>query len=343
MADVGCGRRGLLRLPLLLLALLAGCAVPEGPTGCVMRQVADLPVLNDRGVPIVRAAINDVPVAFIVDTGARASAIGQREAERLQLPVSLDNHYLVTGIGGSTFAGDVQVRRLSLGNTVARDISFMAVGRFGGSVDGLPVVGLFGADFLVNYNVEFDLPSHRLALYTEQHCGDHIRPWAGSFFEQPFRLTNETEIRFDITVNGRPIDAQLDSGAGATVLDSDDGVAAGATTATTASDRRTVSRGVDGTPVVGHLHRFDSIAIGPEHFGPAVLNVADTGGHTLLGADFLRHHRVWVSYPHEMIYAVAVRRLPVAGMVPDMATPKPGLSSPEPVAAAPAGAPVPGR
>ncbi len=343
MADDGRGCQGLSLVRLLLLASLAGCAAPDGPTGCVMRQVADLPVLNDRGVPIVRAAINDVPVAFIVDTGARASAIGQREADGLQLPVSLDNHYLVTGIGGSTFAGDVQVRRLSLGNTVARDISFMAVGRFGGTVDGLPVVGLFGADFLVNYNVEFDLPSHRLALYTEQHCGDHFRPWAGPFFEQPFRLTNETEIRFDIIVNGRPINAQLDSGAGATVLDSDDGAAAGATTATTVSDRRTVSHGVDGAPVVGHLHRFDSIAIGPEHFGPAFLNVADTGGHTLLGADFLRHHRVWVSYPHEMIYAAVVRSRPVARTPPDTAAPKPGLSPPEPVATAPAGAPVPSR
>ena len=164
------------------------------------------------------------------------------------------------------------------------------------------MVGLFGGDFLTNYDVEIDLPAHRVGLYAEQeHCGRHVVPWNGPFYEQPFDLEQQTEDDFPIFVDGRRIDVQFHSGATRTVLTSDDGAAAGATEATMANDRRQVAMGVDGNPVVCHMHRFNDAAIGPEHLSPAFILVNDAP-RSLLGADFLHSHRVWIPCRHEMLY-----------------------------------------
>ncbi|MGI4746475.1 MAG: retroviral-like aspartic protease family protein [Janthinobacterium lividum] len=287
----------------VLLPLFAwGCAGSEdGPGGCVMREVAELPVLNEIGAPIVKAGINGTPVAFIVDSGARVSIIGRTSADALRLPVSFENHHIIIGIGGATFAPDATIGRLSLGEGAARNITFITAGEFGQTFGGLPVVGLFGGDFLANYDVEFDLPAHRIGLYTEQHCGAHFRPWADAFYEQKFDLNNETEIDLDASLDGHTITLQLDSGAQRTVLDLDTGATGGARSTNMADDPKSRLIGVDGNPVFGHTHRFDTLSIGPERFASIRLNVADVP-KSLLGADFLRSHRVWVSYRHEMLY-----------------------------------------
>lgn len=286
----------------LLPLFAAACAGPEDqPGGCVMREIAELPVLTQTGVPIVKAGINGTPVAFIVDTGARVSVIGRTSADALGLPVSFENHHLIIGIGGATFAPDATISRLSLGDGAARNITFITAGEFGQRIAGLPVVGLFGGDFLANYDVEFDLPAHRIGLYTEQHCGAHFRPWADTFYEQKFDLNNATEIDFDASLDGRTIALQLDSGAQHMVLDLETGAIGGALPGNMANDSRSRLTGVDGNPVPGRAHRFDSLTIGPEQYQSIRLNVADVP-KSLLGADFLRSHRVWVSYPHEMLY-----------------------------------------
>ena len=182
----------------------------------------------------------------------------------------------------------------------------------------MKVVGLFGGDFLANYDVEIDLPAHRVGFYAEQeHCGRHIVSWNGPFHEQPLDLERQTEVAFPILVDGRHTDVQLDSGATRTVLTSDDGAAAGATGAAMAGDRRQVTVGVDGNPVVARMHRFNDVAIGPEHLSPAFILVSDVP-RSLLGADFLRTHRVWISYRHEMLYIQRVEPAspPLAALPP---------------------------
>ena len=302
---------------LLLCLSAAGCGggdvgVADGGS-CVVRDVAVLPVLNQVGSPIVKVAVNGRPVAFVIDTGAAVSIIGPDDAAALDLPISFETHHIITGIGGSAFAPDATIRELSLGTATARNISFPAIGAYRGQVGGLKVVGLFGGDFLANYDIEIDLPAHRVGLYAEQeHCGRHIVPWNGPFYEQPFDLERQTEVDFPILVDGRRTDVQLDSGATRTVLTSDDGAAAGATEAAMANDPRRMVMGVDGNPVVGHMHRFNDVAIGPEHLSPAFFLVTNSP-RSLLGADFLRGHRVWISYRHEMLYIQPVTMARASG------------------------------
>ena len=296
------------RAAALLAALLplAACADQPAPTGCVMHELAVLPVLNDRRQPIIRATVDGVPVAFIVDTGARVSTVFEEAAAMLNLPVSFENRHVLVGTGGAVFARDATIQTLRLDHLVARDVQLVTAGRWRGRVDGLPLAGLFGGDFLAGYDVAFDLPAHRVSLYREQNCGDHLRPWPdGIAFRIPFHLHNETEVDLPIAINGHEVTAVLDSGAGRSVLDRAAGREGGATDASMAADPATFGTGIDGNRNLMRLHRFDSLQVGPERVAPAVVEVGDTGIN-LLGADYLRSHRVWISYPHQVLYVQPV-------------------------------------
>ncbi len=305
-------------LPITMLAVLAGCA-SDGESGqCVMREEADLPVLNDRFQPIVRAKVNDQPVAFIVDTGADLSAVTPKAVEALSLPVDHDHRVVMTGIGGSVLSNLVEIRRLDLGHGSARDVEFVQAGAIGGSVDGLPVVGLFGADFLANYDVEFDLPAHHVALYKEQGCDAHFaQPWPGDAYTLPFDLERDRQVKVPIRLDGAPLVVQLDSGAGGTILTLDDARTAGATPQVIAADRVVTTQGIDENRVKASVHRFAALDIGPEHDTPAQVAVGDVTV-SLLGANFLRTHRVWISYPHQLLWVqpTHARWVPAATTAP---------------------------
>lgn len=95
---------GASRLVLLGVLLLSGCEEAHQQGRCVMQEVADLPVLNDHAQPVIKAQVNGVPVAFIVDTGAAVSLVTPRGAALLSLPVDYDHRVLMQGTGGSVFA-----------------------------------------------------------------------------------------------------------------------------------------------------------------------------------------------------------------------------------------------
>ena len=299
---------------LAVLATLAGCASGGGGGGqCVMQEAADLPVLNDRFQPIVRAKVNDQPVAFIVDTGTDLSMVTPKAVDALSLPIDYGHRMVLTGIGGSVISNMAEIHRLDLGHGLARNVACAQAGAFGGTVDGLPVVGLFGADFLANYDVEFDLPAHHVGLYREQGCDAHFaQPWPGNAYALPFDLERDTQVEVPIRLDGAPVVVQLDSGAVGTVLTLDDAHAAGVTAQALGGDRIVMTEGIDENRVKASIHRFASLAIGPEHDSPAWVAVGDVTV-SLLGASFLRTHRVWISYPHKLLWVQPMHARWVAG------------------------------
>ncbi|WP_051626052.1 retropepsin-like aspartic protease family protein [Kozakia baliensis] len=168
-------RRFLLGLPFFL------CACADDGT-CKIASVGDLQVLNSRGSPIVKASVNGHPVAFIVDSGAQFSSIWPNQVDKLGL-VSQFRQVRMRGVGGETMGDIVIADKLGLGSATASDVPFIAVGNLfdGHAIDGLPVVGLFGADFLSSYDVIFDLPEHRINLYDIHGCKKQLPEWQSDF------------------------------------------------------------------------------------------------------------------------------------------------------------------
>lgn len=253
--------------------------------------------------------MNGRKVAFYVDTGAVTSIVTPDAVRQFALHRSFNGANMrLRGIGGSVEAPVVMIHSLVLGHGLARNIELPVAGDLGRPVQGLPVIGLFGADFLSNYDVDVDVPGHHFALYALQGCGSRIQPIDQPFFEVPFRL-EDTKIVLELKLNGEPMTAFLDSGATRTTLTRGDARRAGVGRDAMAADRAGHAVGIDLNPVDMRLHRFGSLEIGNERMRNFPFAVGDTEG-SLLGDDFLHFNRVWISYPLQRLFIQPVSAAP---------------------------------
>ena len=208
----------------------------------------------------------------------------------------------LTGIGGSRMTDFAYINDLELGHGHAKDFDLPIGPNMTDSSRNLPTLGLFGADFMSNYDVDFDLPHRHFGMYDLAGCGDAIGPVATPYFTVPFRLVG-TAIEIEIKLNGVPVEADLDSGSSGTYITDVDAARAGVTADKLAADRIIHPNGVDGFPVEGHLHRFASRELGAERLKNFPLEVASSAlGITLLGDGFFRLNRIWISYPRRILF-----------------------------------------
>ena len=286
----------------MLPMALSGCGA-DAPGSCAVRTSVDMPLLGHTVIPTVVGRLRDQRVALLLDTGAAGSIVVPSAVDRFGLPSDPDNVSLVTGIGGTIQTKSASIHGLQLGQGHTRDLDLpIGAGDLPDSIQNLPVLGLFGADFMSDYDVDFDLPHHHFGMYDLAGCGEAIQPVATPYFTVPFHLDG-TAIEIEIQLNGVPIEADLDSGSSRTYVTEADAGRAGVTPDMLTTDRVVHPRGVDGFPVEGRLHRFGSLELGAERLRNFPLEVASSAaGITLLGDDFFRLNRIWISYPRRMLF-----------------------------------------
>ena len=284
-----------------VLLALAGCGA-DAPGSCRIETAVDMPLLDHTSLPTVIGRLRGQPVALMLDTGAHDTVATSSAVDRFGLSVDPNNVITMSGIGGTVQTKSASIHGLQLGQGHAHDFDLPIATDLPEQIQNLPVLGLFGADFMSNYDVDFDLPRHHFGMYDLSGCGDAIQPVPTPYYEVPFRL-EDTKIAIEIQLDGVPVEAVLDSGAGSTYITEADARRAGVTQDMLAADRVEHARGVDGFPVQGHLHRFASLELGAERLKNFPLLVASSAvGDTLLGDDFFRLNRIWISYSRRMLF-----------------------------------------
>ena len=280
--------------------LLLSCCAEGGPSSCHIDRVADLPLLpNPR--PMVAATLDGQRVAVLIDTGGAMSAVSQSAADRFELS-STDRSVLITGVGNTERAPIVTLHNLGLGNGHARELELPILQNLPSQVDGIPFLGIFGADFLSNYDVDVDVPHHRFAMYTLRDCGPRIAPFDPPVFAVPFELDG-THVAIDVRLNGAVLHAIFDTGAARTLVTQDDALRAGVSQADLQKDPFRRHHGDAHNELDMWLHRFGRIEIGDEAMSNFRFTVGDSElPYTLLGADFMRFNHVWISYPHRTLF-----------------------------------------
>lgn len=281
-------------LPLLLL-VLAGCATQ--PPSCKLVPLATMRVQVRQDLLLVTADINSNPVRLLVDTGAERTTLTEPAAKRLRLGRDA-HHTRAVGIGGYSANWDARIPGIRLGGT-RFPVDRVAVGNFAlpPMPDG-PADGLLGADILLAFDMDLDIPDHRLTLYRVRTCPTAVPPF-------PAIAVSDVGARRDrmlvpITVNGVAGKAVLDTGAQTSAISSDMAQRAGVTPALLAHDQRVTLHGASPNPVRVPVQRFRSMTIGGEPvLYPRLAVVADTGGlgDGLVGNDFIRGRRLWMAFP----------------------------------------------
>jgi predicted aspartyl protease len=294
-----------LRYPLLCLPLLAACAGPphvDAPEACTVQRVAEVPLTLRDGFLTVPVTIEDKPVTMLIDTGAERTMVTPGTVSALRLDRDRHRRTQIIGTGGSTITENAKVQSFGFGGYEVSDQSY-AVGALGpDQSEG----GLVGADWLSLFDVEIDVPQQRIALYQEQGCNGRYIPWHGPYADiQHVRPQGRALIVLPVRVAGQPITAILDSGANTTQLTQTAAARLGVGEADLARDPASHTVGVDQANVAMHRHRFPDMVVGVDEFPSVLLSVGAVqvpGADMLLGADFLRSRRVWLSYATGQVF-----------------------------------------
>ena len=302
-----------LSLLLLLLIGLAGCAAP---VTCALVPLAAMPLDTTQNLLFVTAGIGGQPVRLLVDTGAERTVL--TEAAVVRLGLSHDVHHMTRsfGIGGSSANWDADIPGIVLGGT-RFPLQHVAVGNFTiDHVSGPRTDGLLGADILLAFDMDIDSAAHRLTLYRVRRCPDAVPPW-----HEPAIRINGLEARRDrllvpITLDGVAGMAILDTGAQATTIGMAMAQRLGISEATLAADPTIMAHGAAPRPVAVRVHRFRELMVGDARIEDPTLAVVPNGsavGDALLGGDFLRDRRVWLSFATRRLF-VSTAAAPLLAM-----------------------------
>lgn len=271
---------------------------------CRVQLEAKLPLTRFFGFFTVPAEIDGRTYPMVVDTGSDQTTIEPAMANVWHLQEDKFGEHKVTGLGGE--AGWHYPRILSslkLGAPEWIDLrvsptSFAFVAKRAREARLPAPIGFLGSNILTRYDVELDFPARTMALYSVSNCVGRFVPWSGQFTAFSADLTRRNRFVLHISANGHPIRAVIDTGA-------ETSIAAKASIAGTGADLTAIEKtvplynfGWDGEPIASYRHSVD-LEVGAERFPSASIEVGDIvlpDFDMVLGMDYLRGRRVWLSY-----------------------------------------------
>lgn len=300
--------------------VFAGAARAADAPACRFVKIGELPVTFARNRPMVQVSIDGKPGWFLVDTGSSTTLMWGGAAASYGLRPSTREHMKFYGVGGGQDANFAIVREFQLGDAKAKDLKMFVIGR-GGSAE---FAGVLGRDFLGHWDLEFDLANKVLRLWTPLNCGSRSLAYWTKTPELADLDHGETadEFRIKVEINGKPFEATLDSGAAVSVVTPEVARRAGVREKDY-TDKVEYTTGIGERPVKTLTATFDKVVVGDEQILRPQLKVSDMfAGDTtlstgsilqkrvedlhepgiLLGADFLRSHRVMVAASQGRLY-----------------------------------------
>ncbi len=293
----------------LLAALLAtGLALATSAvaaaSNCKMVQVADWPVRSGRGVRLVEGAVNGQKISIRLDTGAETMIL-RSATDRLGLTRQQARGARLFGIGGETHVEVTVIDEFKVGQVTRKNWRLPVAGErdFGNRIDAI-----VGEDFFEQIDVEFDLPHNAVRLFQPKDCeGVLLAYWAtqgASEVEMEPFYDAGPRIVLTVQINGQPTRALLDSGSSASVLDKSTAERLGITLDSAGVVASGKGGGLGSKLVDFWIAPLQTFAMDATYTPTASHLPRKVGGTppVLLGADFLRAHRVLVAHSQRKVY-----------------------------------------
>src|SRR5439155_21554148 len=152
---------------------------------------------------------------------------------------------------------------------------------------------------LFTFDLDVDLPRQRLRIYRNGGCGNGLPPWGLAYPAIPLVKAATNRLNLAASVDGHPLRAIIDTGAGESLITRPNALRAGVSAEQLERDPPVRGGGVGREQFTMRRHVFGEVQIGPERLKNVPLIVGGTvlgGGDMLLGVDYFRSRRIWLSY-----------------------------------------------
>jgi predicted aspartyl protease len=296
---------------------------------CQLKQIAslDMQVTANNRI-LIPVSIDDKPSLLMVDTGSPLGVLDAAAADRLNIKA-----YSTARARGPEFLEEsgervrefATVPSLKIGPEEAVRIQFL-VDKFDGDFPS-GFAGTLGSEVLVNFDVDVDFSANKFNLFSQDHCPGKVVYWAKSYTDADARIDKHGDIAVTMSLDGRDVDAIVETGASVTTLNATDAKQIFGIDAESPGAEPVRSGDVPGA----FRYRFKSLTLsGIAMPNPTILVLPDmvaaaarrelTGeklqGYQgfeatthmpklVLGADALRHLHIYIAYGEKKIYATA--------------------------------------
>lgn len=298
----------------LALPLTASAAPAPAPASCKYVEIAKLP-LNYTGPSLeitTTGSINGTPSVMLLDTGAWRTLLTRTGTERLGLRLRNTGHHAY-GVGGIARLYETRVNEFVTGPSRASKGVMTVLTDFGyvPSYDAI-----VGAPFLLQADLEISLAAKELKFFRPLDCRDEfLAYWDPKAVELPFHRDSRegSNPLFTVSVNGRELIAMIDTGAGTTSITLDAAKRTGLQLDAPGVNRLSDAVGVGTRKRARWRTRFATLQVGDETIRNAEVNVIDSDVPTdvILGADFLRSHRVLFAMSQRKLYFSYIGGVPL--------------------------------
>jgi predicted aspartyl protease len=217
------------RSPFLLSLAVTAVATSPAFAGaqCSLNILTTMQLRPSSNMPMIDAMIGDKQVGLLVDTGGGLSSLTKRAVRELNLQtgqyVNSDGTILVLkDVKGQTEALQVRLPAITLGRIRQEGVYFMVLPGEDNGPEIANFAGLLGADVLRNVDVDLDFAAKKINLIAPNQCGGNVVYWnAPKVAVVPISLDRWGAISFRMELDGRRVNAMLDTGASNTILNLD--------------------------------------------------------------------------------------------------------------------------
>lgn len=274
---------------------MAEQGAPAPPASCRLVRLASLDMdMDATGRITVPIGLNGVEKRMMLDTGASDSILAREVVDELKLKTkkSSDGSYIM-GFGGRTSDQVVVISEFRIGALKGENFRLWVMNESYGSA------GLLGPDILQSYDLDFDFANAKLNLVFANHCPGKVVYWTkGDYGAFPFVLKGNN-IKVQVVLDGKPVNAILDTGAVDTVMSLE--------RAASAFDLKKALL------KKSRHYPFTSLSFGAISVGrPAIELVPDSESHLMgketdadqmiVGMGVLRRLHLYISFKEHMIY-----------------------------------------
>lgn len=290
---------------------------PAAFGACKIGRIAEFPVAVRENRPLLEGQINGQLVEMLVDTGASSSFMWEGAATRLGLKIGGVCGLRIFGVGGEAVVHETVIN-LQIGVFSAKNLQVAVIRPKAGTHAGDGPAMVLGEDFFSHFAVEFDLAHGVLRLLKPEGCQlDQTPYWADSYSMADLEPTkvSSPQILTRVMLNGKAVDAILDTGAQTSVVAQPIAASAGVTPWLDPKQAVFKAHGVSGREIDSWAGTFATFAIGDETIRHVKLQISDLFGNDrvtelgshiphmapglpsmLLGSDFFLAHRILVLF-----------------------------------------------
>ncbi|HMI95053.1 MAG TPA: aspartyl protease family protein [Micropepsaceae bacterium] len=201
----------------LISTALIGGATSTMAADCGLKRITSVDTLaSPNGSMLVPVKIGDAQRLLLFDTGGSISGITQPAAQELGLN-SLESNIGLIGVGGAVSKRYTVLPSLTLGTVESKAVKFMILpGNTPMSRDNR-VAGALAPN--PNVDLDLDFAGKKLSMFSSDHCDGQVVYWpATAVAVVPMRLAGLGHIIIPVKLDGKQMDALIDTGASDTFL-----------------------------------------------------------------------------------------------------------------------------